>query len=209
MPFYFIAQRKKDGGLMAWIRVDDTLPIHKKTFALAKRLGMSRPHVSGHLLYLWLFAIRAAWEDADLSNCGDEGIERAAEWEGIPGTFAKALRESGFMDGFVLHNWLRYAGILVKDRLRKNRIKDMDSKSIGKKNGKNLETSGNKSGNHGMEKTWKKYGNGLEPVTSRYVSSRTVTSFQTEKTKQCRGMGSSVGKNGTAEKNIAVFGRKA
>lgn len=45
-------------------------------------------------------------------------IERASRWDGEKGAWIKALRETGFLDGFVVHGWQERAGRLVQDRRR-------------------------------------------------------------------------------------------
>lgn len=87
----------------------------------------------GHLQSLWHFTLRNAWENADLSPWGDDGIDAAARWEGAPGAMVKALREVGYLDGSVVHGWLERAGSLVLDRLRK---KSARSENVRKLSGK-------------------------------------------------------------------------
>lgn len=104
---------------MAWIELDDGIWDHYKTSRLCSLLGLSDVVVVGHLVSLWHFALRTAWRDASLELWGDDGIERGARWGGERGRFVAALRESGFMDGYVMHGWMERAGRLITDRLRK------------------------------------------------------------------------------------------
>src|SRR4051812_39895287 len=102
---------------MAWIELHDDLMDHYKTERLADALGVPKVYAVGHLVSLWLFTLRSAWRDADLSKWGDAGIERAAGWYGEPGKFVHAVRECGFLDGGVVHGWMERAGDLVWKRL--------------------------------------------------------------------------------------------
>lgn len=105
--------------LMAWIESHDTIWEHHKTIRLCRLLGIGRAQAVGHLHGLWHFVLRNAWRDADLTAWGDPEIERAAWWDGEKGVLVGALREAGFLDGFVVHDWLERAGRLVYDRARK------------------------------------------------------------------------------------------
>lgn len=102
---------------MPWIESHDDIWDHWKTLKLCDLLGRKDYAVVGHLTSLWHFVLRNAWRDANLEKWGDQGIERAARWDGEPGVFVKALREAGYLDGSVAHDWLERAGKLVNDRL--------------------------------------------------------------------------------------------
>jgi hypothetical protein len=102
---------------MAWIESHDTIWEHHKTIRLCAMLNIGRAAAIGHLHGLWHFVLRNAWKDANLEPWGDAEIERAAWWEGEKGACVKALREVGFLDGFVVHDWVERAGRLVGDRL--------------------------------------------------------------------------------------------
>ena len=78
---------------MAWIESHDDIWEHHKTIRLCRILGITDVEAVGHLTSLWHFVLRNAWETADLSAWGDEGIEAAARWRKEPGVFVKALRE--------------------------------------------------------------------------------------------------------------------
>lgn len=112
---------------MAWIESHDDIWDHWKTEKLCDLLehhfdGLEREEVRsllvGKLLRLWHFVLRNAWRDASLEKWGDGGIERASRWERQPGAFVAALREAGWLDGFIAHGWSERAGRLVQDRFR-------------------------------------------------------------------------------------------
>jgi len=104
---------------MAWIESHDDIWEHHKLDKFCELLGVDDVSAVGHLHSLWHFVLRNAWRDADLEQWGDRGIEKAARWRGEPGKMVSALRDSEFLDGFVVHDWMDRAGRLVADRLRK------------------------------------------------------------------------------------------
>jgi len=103
---------------MAWIEVHQALRDHRKTQALAVQLDMPEPHVIGHLMYLWLWALDNA-PDGRLPRSA-RIIARAAWWEGEGDTWVAALRMCGWIDDedgdFVIHDWSQYAGRLIDRR---------------------------------------------------------------------------------------------
>lgn len=102
---------------MPWIESHDTIWTHHKTKTLCRLLRISKVQAVGHLISLWHFVLANAWRDADMTKWGDDGIEEASRWEGVPGEMVNGLRESGFLDGCIAHGWLRRAGKLVRDRI--------------------------------------------------------------------------------------------
>jgi hypothetical protein len=106
------------GGLKmaAWIKSQDDIWEHHKTLKLCATLKISRPLAVGHLHALWHFSLRNAWKNANLEPWGEAGIASVCYWEGDPNVFITALRECGFLDGFVVHGWIERAGKLVTDR---------------------------------------------------------------------------------------------
>lgn len=101
---------------MAWIESHQELGAHPKLGRLARALGVSRPTALGHLHLLWYWALDYA-PSGDISRYRASEIARAAEWEGKPGVFTKALRDAGFLDpGQVIHDWPDYAGKLIERR---------------------------------------------------------------------------------------------
>jgi hypothetical protein len=86
-------------------RISSALSGHPKTRKLKKRLGIPG---------CWSLVVMIAWAaeyrwDGNLSDLSDEDLEMAAEWEGEPGKFVKALSEVGYLDGesgsYLIHDW--------------------------------------------------------------------------------------------------------
>ena len=93
-----------------------TLFSHRKFLRLSAILGMPKPHVLGHLEYLWQSAYQAA--SAAVGDAID--VELAAEWNGKPGEFAAALLSVGFIeeeDGvLIVHDFWTHCPRYVKQR---------------------------------------------------------------------------------------------
>ena len=104
---------------MAWIKVCSELWESWKVPALCNALKIHEAQAVGHLISLWNFTERNAWRDGDLQKWGNLGIAKAARWEGTPDDFIEALRVSGFMDGFKIHQWTAHQAGLIHDRERR------------------------------------------------------------------------------------------
>jgi len=62
-----------------------------------------------HLHALWHTALEQQ-EDGDLSKWSHGMIAQAASWEGNPDEFVTRLREWGWLDGSLIHDWIDYVG---------------------------------------------------------------------------------------------------
>ena len=104
---------------MEWIESHTNLGDHPKVAELCFELMIKKHEAIGHLTLLWHFAMKYSWRVGDLSRFNPRIICQAVGWDKDPDTFINGLRTSGWIekDGIVLHNWLKYAGKLVKDRL--------------------------------------------------------------------------------------------
>lgn len=110
---------------MAWIESHQALRDHPKVARLCRLLDCSRKEAIGSLHLLWWWALDNA-EDGDVSDYDSLDLALAADWEGDPEQFVKALLACGpgSRDGFladdgdrlVLHDWWEYAGKLVARR---------------------------------------------------------------------------------------------
>lgn len=108
---------------MAWIECHDTIWDHHKLYRLCTAVNQPDYAVVGRLVSLWHFVLQNAWRDSNLEPWGDAVIEQKSRWDGEKGVWIKALRDCGFMDGFIVHGWLKRAGRLVADRRRNERRK--------------------------------------------------------------------------------------
>lgn len=128
---------------MAWIELHQTLREHKKMFACADALGLSRIEMVGTLVSLWLWALDNA-QDGSLEGVSDKTIARVCDFpEKKAGKLMEALHKHGWLDRdgdcYVIHDWNDYAGKLMerrkKDRERKNNSKANPQKFQRKSNG--------------------------------------------------------------------------
>lgn len=99
---------------MGWGRLEDTLHDEPKFYRVANKLGISFVQVAGHMAVLWSWAHRHA-PDGDLRDYDVPDIERAAKWEGDPGSFVSVLADDrvNLLDvtdrGYVLHQFMQRA----------------------------------------------------------------------------------------------------
>lgn len=128
---------------MAWIELHQTLRDHKKMFACADALNLTRIEMIGTLVSLWLWALDNA-QDGSLDGVSDKTIARVCDFpEKKAGRLMEALHNHGWLDKdadhYVIHDWYDYAGKLMerreKDRKRKktssNRRPDFQCSSSG------------------------------------------------------------------------------
>ena len=134
---------------MAWIESHQQVGRHPKTKKLARLLGVSLPTATGHLHYLWWWALDYA-QDGDLSKFDAYDISDAMLWEGDENVLLDALIESEYIDetdeGLRLHDWMDYAGKLLerreKDRIRKR--EDAEKKKNTRKTKRTPQSSSGK-----------------------------------------------------------------
>lgn len=114
--------------MATYIQVDETLPYHHKFVRFCKIANCGVDAGIGYLTLFWLYVLKVAWRDGDLSAYGDELIENACFWNGEHGAMIKAMQTCGkpkedgttgpgFLDGYVAHNWVRRTSRLIRDRL--------------------------------------------------------------------------------------------
>lgn len=125
---------------MAWLEIHQNLTRHPKTRRLAIILGMERPHVVGHLIALWGWALEYA-EEGDLSKFHPFEIADAGDWPTSDAErFIAALVEAKWIDkdlagGLTIHDWEQYSGKYAKEkkqareRVKKHREKE---KALGR-----------------------------------------------------------------------------
>ena len=136
---------------MAWIELHQTLREHKKMFACADALNLSRIEMIGTLVSLWLWALDNA-QDGSLEGVSDKTIARVCDFpEKKAGKLMEALNKHGWLDKsgdhYVIHDWYDYAGKLMerreKDRKRKNNSKNKQADFQGSSSGNPAEVHGN------------------------------------------------------------------
>lgn len=135
---------------MAWIEAHQELPRHPKTKRFARMLKISIPQAVGHLFMFWWWALDYA-ENGDLSRYDADDLADAAQWDGDPEEFLKAMIECGpggsygFIEknesGMFVHDWEMYSGRLVEKREknrqrqakgRKNNAEEKKSKHVAR-----------------------------------------------------------------------------
>jgi hypothetical protein len=91
-----------------WYKASD-FRHHPKLRKLARLLEVPRPLALGLVHSLWSLAITTRAQGGDVSKTviGKDHAELALElgWEGDPVQLLAALRDSGWLDGWVIHDW--------------------------------------------------------------------------------------------------------
>lgn len=124
-----------------------TLFTHRKFLRLAAILKMPKPHVLGHLEYLWQSGYQAASE-----HIGDSiDLELAAEWTGEQGSLTKALLETGMIDqnddgSYSIHDFWTHAPRYVQQRA--------ETEEKLKRAGTSLSEVRSRAGRKGAEAKW-------------------------------------------------------
>ena len=94
-----------------WVRMDTSLPTHRKSIVLGKLLGA--PRAWSYPAQLWMWARANAPKGAIHGAHAVDQVEVGAGWDGEPGKLCAALIASGFLDRkgdgadleLRLHNW--------------------------------------------------------------------------------------------------------
>jgi uncharacterized phage protein (TIGR02220 family) len=94
---------------MAWIESHTVLARHRKTLELAFDLKVKPVQIIGHLHALW-HTVLEQQEDGDLSRWSDALIAQSALWDGEPVEFVTRLRDRGWLDDSLVHDWIDYVG---------------------------------------------------------------------------------------------------
>lgn len=124
---------------MAWIELHQNLREHRKLFACADELKVSRIQMVGILVSIWLWALDNT-PTGSFENISNRTIARICDWpEKKADTLIDALHKTGWFDkegeSFCIHDWYDYAGKLMerreKDRVRKNKSSEKPKVSTG------------------------------------------------------------------------------
>ena len=127
--------------MSTWLAVESDILRHSKTFNLKRILNLpTKRDAVGIIVSLLIFTLEHAWEDGNLEPHGTEAIADACEWGGDPTILLKALQECGgrkdgvqqigFLNGWVVHNWVKRASRLIRERL--HRMAQKDAQAAGK-----------------------------------------------------------------------------
>lgn len=104
---------------MAWIKVQDTLPDHRKVVGAAASLKMDKDAFVGKLVRLWLWVLSQR-EDGCLREADAETVADVMRYRGKPAKLMAALLEAGLLDntgdGYLIHGWEESMGALLTRR---------------------------------------------------------------------------------------------
>lgn len=101
---------------MAWIESHEDLHTHPKVFELMTALNADLPTTIGVLHLLWHFTMKFAWKNGDLSKFTSDAIAKFVGWKDGK-SLVLALQKSGWLDEMKVHDWMDYAGKIVRDRI--------------------------------------------------------------------------------------------
>lgn len=126
-------------SFVAWIALHQAVWTHRKTYALAERLGLSETYAGAHIIRLWTWALDNATDDGGIGTSA-RVIAKAADWTGSAEEFLSALVACGWLDqvgdALAIHDWDEYAGKLVdrrrQDAERKRRSREPLRTSAGR-----------------------------------------------------------------------------
>lgn len=112
-----------------WIKINNDLPDHPKSDALASVLG--EPRAWTHLVELWLWASRTK-PDGNLAGVADIIVAKRAGWSGDPTHFIEALIETGWMTSSrTLHGWEEHQGA-IRDKAYRDRERSEERRAAGR-----------------------------------------------------------------------------
>ena len=104
---------------MAWIKVQDTLPDHRKVIGAASVLKIDKDAFVGKLLRLWLWMLSQR-ENGFLRESDAETVADVMRYRGKPAKLMAALLDAGLLDsaegGYVVHDWEDSMGALLTRR---------------------------------------------------------------------------------------------
>lgn len=101
---------------MSWIELHQDVAWKRKTYDLAKELGVRRAEALGLLVTLWLWAIEHA-QDGQLGHLTHKEVSAVSGWHRSSELFVLALHKTRWLDsnGY-LHDWHDFAGRLIEQR---------------------------------------------------------------------------------------------
>lgn len=124
---------------MAWIELHQGLREHKKMFAAAEALNLSRVEMVGTLVCLWLWALDNA-PGGSLAGVSNRTLATVCGWpEKKADKLITVLSSTGWLDtgpdgSYRVHDWMDYAG-----KLMERRAQDNDRKKRARRGGQSEE----------------------------------------------------------------------
>lgn len=114
---------EQEGDLMAWFKVEQSLPSHRKTLLGCQLAGMDRYKYIGHLVTFWAWALDHAGDDGQLPGLPDDMLGEMAGLTRKQGRiFIESLGEAGYLETHdgrrYIHDWSHYVGRLLDKRRR-------------------------------------------------------------------------------------------
>ncbi len=122
---------------MAWIEVHQELLHHPKNLALAAALHVPEYASAGILVGVWTWALQYA-DDGVIAADREAVVARYIGWRKSGAELFDAMRRCGWSDGESLHDWMDYAGRLVRrralnaERMRAARASDVQRTSTAR-----------------------------------------------------------------------------
>ena len=103
---------------MAWIKIHGEFLDSWKIADVCESLNISEAQAIGHIVSLWCFTERNAWQDGDLTRWKAPGVAKAARWAGKPAVFVEALQKATLLDpgALVVHDWTKHQARMIHDR---------------------------------------------------------------------------------------------
>lgn len=106
-----------------WIKVDQALITHRKTFALADALDISTAEAVGILIGIWTWGLDNADENGYIGDVRSPQLAYVCGYEGNPALMLDGLLESGYLEyaedgGLRIHDWAEYGGEFQTERKR-------------------------------------------------------------------------------------------
>ncbi len=154
---------------MAWIKVHSEFLDSWKVAEVCESLNICEAQAIGHVVSLWCFTEKNAWQDGDLTRWKVAGVAKAARWQGKPAVFVEALQKSTLLDSgtLIVHDWTKHQARMIHDR---GNMRQYQGASGGNVGGKWGEVGGESGGDLGGK--WGKRGENPLPDKRREVKRR-------------------------------------
>ncbi len=186
------------GNGKLWIEVRVDLRWHPKVISSAKSLDIPKVYFEGCLISLWSGALEYA-EDGDLWRGNEEKtlrfIASLAELPFTPERFVEVLRLDDWLDDWLLHDWLDYAGKYLYAKYKSHHRNKLIE--IWAKHGRRYGASGDADG---LQVGCKRDEDGMENYLPYNPITQTLNPLALKETKKESPMGGLGGKPATEGK---------